>query len=103
MLLVIHVIMVVALLLLGIMFACGKGTDLIAGYNTLPAEEKAKYDKNKLCRAMSRLMFALSACWLVIALSEIFKTLTLLYIGLSLFCIVAVAGAFIVNKGCRKQ
>ncbi len=103
MLLVIHIIMAATLLLLGIMFACGKGTGLIAGYNTASAEEKAKYDKNKLCRVMSRLMFALSACWLIIASSEIFKTMILLYIGLSLFCIVAVAGAFIVNKGCKKQ
>ncbi len=103
MLLVIRIIMAATLLLLGIMFACGKGTGLIAGYNTASAEEKAKYDKNKLCRAMSRLMFALSACWLIMASSEIFKTMILLYIGLSLFCIVSVAGAFIVNKGCKKQ
>lgn len=29
-------------LVLGIVFACGKGTFLIAGYNTLPEEKKAR-------------------------------------------------------------
>lgn len=50
MLLVVHLIMIVVLILLGILFHFGKGADLIAGYNTLPAEKKAEYDVKKLCK-----------------------------------------------------
>ena len=52
----------------------------------------------KLCKAMSRLMFALAGCWLVTASSEIFKKIALLWIGLALFLIVSVVGAVYVNR-----
>ena len=98
MLLAIHFVMTGSFFLLGVMFAVGKGTGLIAGYNTATAEEKANYDKKKLCKAMSRLMFALAGCWLVTASSEIFKKIALLWIGLALFLIVSVVGAVYVNR-----
>ena len=90
MLFAIYLAMTGLFVLLGVVFAAGKGTGLIAGYNTASAEEKANYDKKKLCKAMSRLMFALAGCWLVTASSEIFKKIALLWIGLALFLIVSV-------------
>ena len=101
MLLAIHLVMTGLCVLLGIVFAAGKGTGLIAGYNTATAEEKANYDKKKLCKAMSRLMFALTGCWLVIASSEVFKEIALLWIGLALFLVISVFGAVYVNRGCK--
>ena len=101
MLLVIHLIMIVVLILFGILFHFGKGSDLIAGYNTLPAEEKATYDVKKLCKYMSKLMFALAACWLIIASSEIFKKMVLQWIGLCLFMIVVLFGVIYMNTGNR--
>ena len=98
MLLAIHLVMTGLCVLLGIVFAAGKGTGLIAGYNTATAEEKANYDKKKLCKAMSRLMFALAGCWLVTASSEIFKKIALLWLGLALFLSVSVVGAVYVNR-----
>lgn len=98
MLFAIYLAMTRLLVLLGVVFAAGKGTGLIAGYNTASAEEKANYDKKKLCKAMSRLMFALAGCWLVTASSEIFKKIALLWIGLALFLIVSVVGAVYVNR-----
>ena len=86
---------------MSIVFSRGKGTSLIAGYNTASPEEKAKYDEKKLCKAMSRLMFALAGCWLVTASSEIFKKIALLWIGLALFLVVSVVGAVYVNRGCK--
>jgi len=41
------------MLILSIFLFFGKGSWVIAGYNTSSAEEKAKYNKKKLCRAMS--------------------------------------------------
>lgn len=101
MLLVVHLIMIVVLILLGILFHFGKGADLIAGYNTLPAEKKAEYDVKKLCKYMSKLMFALAVCWMVIASSELFKTIALLWIGLCLFMLVVLFSVIYMNTGNR--
>lgn len=38
--------------LMTITFLRGRGGGLIAGYNTMSAEEKAKYDAKKMCRGM---------------------------------------------------
>ncbi len=101
MLFAIYLAMTGLFVLLGIVFAAEKGTGLIAGYNTASAEEKENYDKKKLCKAMSRLMFALAGCWLVTASSEIFKKIALLWIGLALFLIVSVVGAVYVNRATK--
>ena len=104
MLLAVHLIITVVFVLLGILFHFGKGADLIAGYNTLPAAKKAEYDVKKLCKYVSRLMFALAVCWLVIASSELFKTMVLLWIGLCLFMLVVLFGVIYMNTGnrCKK-
>lgn len=101
MLLIIHFITVGIFVLLGVVFASGRGAFLIAGYNTSSVKEKEKYDEKKLCKDMSKLMFSLAACWLVIASSEIFKTMTLLWIGLGLFVVIIIVGVVYMNTGNR--
>lgn len=86
------------MIVFGIIFAFGKGAGLIAGLT----EEKAKYDEQKLCKAMSKIMFILAGCWLVIAASEIYKTITLLWIGLASAFVVAVSGIIYMNTRCKK-
>lgn len=101
MLLAIHLIIIGLFILLGVIFSCGKGAGLIAGYNTSSAAEKAKYDEKKLCKHVGKLMFAMAACWLVIASSEVFKTMILLWIGLCLFVIVVIVDVIYMNTGNR--
>lgn len=48
--LIVHLVVAGIFLVLGTVFAFGKGAFLIAGYNTASAEEKAQYDEKKLCR-----------------------------------------------------
>ena len=57
-----QIIAALLFLILGIVFVCGKGTFLIAGYNTLPEEKKARYDARKILRDMSRMMFSCVGC-----------------------------------------
>ena len=104
MLLVLHLFITAIFVLLGILFAHGKGMELIAGYNTASPEEKANYDTQKLCRIMSRFMFVLAGCWLVIAASEVFQAMLLLWIGLALFMTAIIVGIICLNTGsrCRK-
>ena len=102
--LIVHLVVAGIFLVLGTVFAFGKGAFLIAGYNTASAEEKAKYYEKKLCRAVSKLMFALAACWVVAALSEIFKNMIFLWVGIALFVVVTVVGVVWINIGdrCKK-
>lgn len=46
------VVMASVFLTISIFLFFGKGSWLIAGYNTASAEEKARYNKKKLCRAV---------------------------------------------------
>lgn len=96
-----HLIVVGIFVLLGTVFSLGIGAGLIAGYNTSSAAKKAKYDKKKLCRFMGKVMYALAACWLVIASSEIFHTQVLFWIGFSLFLAVIIAAVVYMNTGNR--
>lgn len=104
MLLIIHLLITGFFVLLGILFAFGKGAGLIAGYNTSSPDEKTKIDQKKLCRFMAKFMFALAACWLIAACGEIFKTTVLLWVGQALFFIAVIAGVIYINTGdrCKK-
>lgn len=102
--LIVHLVVAGIFLVLGTVLAFGKGAFLLAGYNTASAEEKAQYDEKKLCLAVSKLMFALAACWVVAALSEIFKNMIFLWVGIALFAVVIVVGVVWINTGgrCKK-
>ena len=86
---------------LGLLFSFGKGAFLIAGYNTLPKAEKAKYDTVALCKFMGKLMFVITACILFWLLDEFFPGFHLFAIGQTLL-IVSIIFAFIyANTGNR--
>ena len=102
MLLAAHLLVTALFLVLGVVFSRRKGTSLIAGYNTASPEEKAKYDEKKLCEAMSRLMFVLALCWLVVALSTLCQTMLLLWLGLGLFVAASIGGCMYVDRKCRR-
>ena len=99
--LAIHLSVVVLFVVLGVVFLRGKGANLISGYNTASVEEKMKTDEKKLCRFMGKLMFALAACWLVAASSEVFHTKALLGAGIVLFLVVIIVGLIYANTGRR--
>ena len=101
MLLAVFLIITALFVVLGIIFASGKGANLIAGYNTASQEEKAKIDEKKLLKAMSVFMFVLAGCFLVSALSQVFNVKSLIWIGQALFVAVLVIGLVYMNTGDR--
>ena len=56
--------------ILSIVFCLGRGSGLIAGYNTSSKKEKEKYDEKKLCRIMGIGMAVISAVILVMLLFD---------------------------------
>ena len=99
--LVSHSIAVGVFLLLGVIFSRGKGAFLIAGYNTAPREEKARYDEQALCRFMGKLMFALAECWCPVILGTALDLGWLLGIGIAAFLGVIFGGVIYANTGNR--
>ena len=95
---IVNIFIIVLFILLGLLFARGKGAGLIAGYNTMSAREKEKYDKKKLCKAMAKLMFALGACWAVLAAGIISQVKWLHWAGMILFFAAAIVGVILMNK-----
>ena len=77
-------------LLLGILFFRGKGGFLIAGWNTMSPEERARYDEKAVFRNMSALMFSCAGCMVLLLLGEVLDLETLNWIGalLLIFCVV---------------
>jgi hypothetical protein len=101
MLALLHLGVIALFVLLGAVFSRGKGSWLIAGYNTAPPAEKARYDQAALCRFMGRFMLVLALCWLPIFLSALLDCLPLLWVGLILFLAAALGGAIYANTGRR--
>lgn len=79
----------------------GKGAILIAGYNTLSAEEKAKYDEAALCRATGRLLLGITFSMALIFVGEFFQQDWLLIVGIILMIAIAMGGVIHMNTGNR--
>ncbi|WP_200416467.1 DUF3784 domain-containing protein [Virgibacillus salexigens] len=88
-------------IVLGILLINGKGSSLIAGYNTMPPEEKEKYDTVALCKFMGKMMFTLSFSMLFWVLSEAYEIGALFTFGLVLFIGIIVFMLIYVNTGNR--
>lgn len=89
------------MVLLGVIFSLGKDSSLIAGYNTLPEEEKEQYDTVALSQFMGKIMFALSFSMLLGLISQIYEISWLFYFGLALFIGLIIFLLIYVNTGNR--
>lgn len=97
-----QIIAALLFLILGIVFACGKGTFLIAGYNTLPEEKKARYDARKILREMSRMMFSCVGCMAVGILGSIVDAPWLVVLGVVLTVLVIVFFLIRINRESKR-
>ena len=97
-----QIIAALLFLVLGIVFACGKGTFLIAGYNTLPEEKKARYDARKILRDMSRMMFSCVGCVAVGILGSIADAPWLVVLGIVLMAPVIVFFLIRINRESKR-
>lgn len=91
----------ILLLILGIALLQGKGAWLIAGYNTLSDEEKAKYDEKALCKATGKMMFGITFSTVFIFLGELFQLKGVVIAGVVLMIAIILAGVIYINTGRR--
>ena len=99
----IHLAVIALFVGLGILFSKEKGAFLIAGYNTMSKEKRARYDKKALCRFMGKLMFALAACWSPVALGTMLELGWLYRAGIAAYLLAIGGGLIYANTGGRFQ
>lgn len=78
-------IIIIVFIALGFVLMRGKGAFLIAGYNPMPEDEKAKYDVIALCKFMGKMMFLFAFSMVFWVLSEILEQNWLFVVGIILF------------------
>ena len=98
----VRAVMILLFLALGVVFACGKGRWLIAGYNTMSERERARYDEKKLMRIMRNGMFAFAGCQLLSLMGSLLGYRLLEYAGYGLFAAAAVVLIIRANTGALK-
>lgn len=74
---------------------------MIAGYNTLPKAEKAKYDEKALCKATGKLILSSVFPIALLALGDLLQLNGLLIAGGVLLVILLVFGLIYLNTGNR--
>lgn len=98
---IISLLGILLLLALGIYLLQGKGAMLIAGYNTLPKEEKEKYDEAALCKATGKLILSFIVPITLISLGDLLQINSLLIAGGILLAILIFFGLIYINTGNR--
>lgn len=88
---------VLLLVILGVVFLCGKGAFLIAGYNTMSKEEKAQWDEKALCKALGVFMLVCAALCAAAGLSAVLRNYILLTISIVLIFVAAIICVVYVN------
>lgn len=61
-------------LALSIPLLAGRGAWLVAGYNTMAANQRERYDERKLCRATGCMLFGVSIACGLMACAAVFET-----------------------------
>ncbi|RJE48912.1 MULTISPECIES: DUF3784 domain-containing protein [unclassified Dehalobacter] len=95
--------MIVAYILAGLMFVLsiillsGRGSWLIAGYNTMSKEQQSKYDRKKLTRATGIMLMITSIAIMALAFSLINAIVYIIIVFVSVVMLVIYT-----NKYCLK-
>ena len=92
----------VIILIISIILLSGHGSWLIAGYNTASKEEKAKYDKKKLCKTTGFGMAVMAVLILVMGLFEDVLPASFAYISLGIILADVLLMIVVCNTVCRK-
>ena len=100
---VIQGIMILLFTGLGIIFARGKGQNLIAGYNTATEAERAKYDEKKLLRIVRNGMFGFAGCGALGLVGTLTESNFLMNASYVLFFIIAIVLVVRANTAAKKK
>lgn len=89
-------------LVISIILLSGHGSWFIAGYNTAPEEEKAKYDEKKLCRTTGFGMAVIAVLIFVMGLFEDVLPASFVYISLGVIGVDCLVIIIVSHTICKK-
>ena len=92
----------IPILIISIYLISGRGSNLIAGYNTADKEKKEKYDAKKLCRVVGIGMLVISLLVLAMGVLESVLPASFAYVALGIILADAVAMVVLTNTICKK-
>jgi hypothetical protein len=95
------ILIIVIFIVFGIILSLGKGSFLIAGFNTMTKEEKEKYDVISLCKFWGISMFLFAFCIILFLLSELWEMKILFNIGFVLIFAITLFMLVYSNTGNR--
>ena len=98
---IIWVVFVFLAVLTGILLS-GHGANLIAGYNTLSCEEKAKYNEQKLCRVVGFGLLIVTILILVMGIGEEILPAWFAYGSLGIIIVDCAVMIILSNTICKK-
>lgn len=82
---IIFSVLIVLFIVFGNVFHSGKGLSIVAGYNTMSEQEKAKINEQELLKAMGNMSFGLAFSMMFWVASSLYGRNDLFIIGLILF------------------
>lgn len=96
-----NIMILIAFIVYGIALWQGKGASLLSGYNTMSTEKKRRINERALLKFMAKIMFMLSFCVGLFAVSEWLEEDLYFMVGLILFIAVIAFAVVYVNTGKR--
>ena len=99
---IVHGVLILLFLIMGVLFAKGKGQKLIAGYNTMSEREREKIDETKLLRIMRNGMFVFTGCEVLALIGTLTGVRPLIETGILLLIIAAVAMVILANTKAKR-
>ena len=91
------------LVLMTIAFLTGHGGNLIAGYNTMPDEDKEKYDIKKMCKIVGYGFVIIDIVVLAMILGEAILPAWTAYVVLAIILLDCLAIIILANTICKKK
>jgi len=93
---------VLVLAVLSILLMSGRGSWLIAGYNTASKQEKEKYDEKKLCRVIGGGLAVFALLMLGMVSFEHLLPASFAYVFVGIIILVVLVMLVLVNTFCKK-
>lgn len=81
----------------------GRGSGLIAGFNTMSEEEKQKYDEKKLCRGMGIGFLIIDVVILIMLLGEAVLPAWFAYVAVGIIVVDAIGMIVVGNLLCKNR
>jgi len=94
-------IIIITMIIMAVFLINGKGSFLIAGYNTMSKKEKEKYDEKAISRFTGWLLIIISFCVLILFAGNYYQIKWLSFCGIGLIFLISIGGAVYMFTGKR--